>query len=245
MILYFSGTGNSLYAAKKLLDENERLVSIAELIKKDEYDIELTDNEKLGLVFPVYFYTVPTIVREFLEKADIKNSDYVYSVITCGGGTGQASAVLKKILLAKDIKLSYFKELLMPDNGMLFYQIDTGDKVKERLISADEKLKTIKEDISQKKTTLTGDSSFSASLLEKMYRLCSKTKKFYAEDTCTGCGLCERNCPSQAIKLKNNKPVWKSETCCKCSACINRCPVKAIQYGKQTKKRNRYVNPYL
>ena len=45
MILYFSGTGNSLYAAKKLLDEDERLISIADLIKDNEYDIELNDNE--------------------------------------------------------------------------------------------------------------------------------------------------------------------------------------------------------
>ena len=244
MILYFSGTGNSHYVAKKLLDDNERLVSIADLIKNDEYDIELSDGEKLGFVFPVYFYTVPTIVRDFLKRANIKNADYVYSVITCGGGTGQSSAVLKKILLSKDIKLSYFKELLMPDNSMLFYQIDTGEKVKERISDADNRLKAIKEDISKKKTAKTGDSTIISSLFDKMYRLCSKTKKFYVEDTCTGCGLCERKCPTQAIKLKNNKPVWISETCCKCSACINRCPAKAIQYGKKTKNRNRYVNPY-
>ena len=104
--------------------------------------------------------------------------------------------------------------------------------------------KTIKEDISKKKTARISDSTIISSLFDMMYRLCSKTKKFYVEDTCTGCGLCERKCPTQAIKLENNKPVWISETCCKCSACINRCPAKAIQYGKKTKNRNRYVNPY-
>ncbi len=36
MIIYFSGTGNSLYAAKKLLDGDEKLISMAELINYDE-----------------------------------------------------------------------------------------------------------------------------------------------------------------------------------------------------------------
>lgn len=33
MIVYFSGTGNSLYVAQSLLDTDEKLVSMAELIK--------------------------------------------------------------------------------------------------------------------------------------------------------------------------------------------------------------------
>ena len=245
MIIYFTGTGNSLFAAKSLLDENERLVSMAELMKSNEYTIELEENERLGLIFPVYYYTVPSIVKEFLEKVVIKNADYVYSVITCGGGTAKASVVLKKILEGKGIKLSYFMELLMPDNSMLFYQIPSVEMSHERLDKASDKLKTIKEDIRDRKTTSIGDFKGVSAIMGAASNLSSGTKKFYAEDTCIGCGLCERNCPQQVIKLENKKPVWTKENCCKCSACINRCPVKAIQYGKGTKKRNRYVNPLV
>ncbi len=245
MIIYFSGTGNSEYAAKLLVEDGERLVSMAKLMQKNEYRVELETGEKLGLVFPVYFYTVPSIVREFLEKAEIKNADYVYSVITCGGGTAQASAVLKKILAAKGIKLSYFHELLMPDNSMLFYQIPTADMSRGRLEYAHQELAGIKEDIREERKTLIGDAGALSNLIGVGAKLCSGTKKFYAEDTCVGCGLCERNCPQQVIKLENGKPVWTKDQCCKCSACINRCPMKAIQYGKATKKRNRYVNPLV
>lgn len=243
MILYFTGTGNSLYVAKKLLADGERLVSIADLMKKGEYTIELSEDEKLGIVFPVYFYTIPTIVREFLEKAEIRNAGYVYSVITCGGGTAQASAVLKKLLAKKGITLTYFKELLMPDNSMLFYQIPGTEKAEERLTPADAVISRIREDIGNREASKIGSVTVISNLMGAGYKLCSVTKKFYAEDTCTGCGLCERNCPQQVIKLVDNKPVWAKENCCKCSSCINRCPVKAIQYGKGTKKRNRYVNP--
>ena len=243
MIIYFSGTGNSQYVAKKLLEEDEKLVSMAELMKSNDYNIELANDEKLGLVFPVYFYTVPSIVKEFLERAEIKNADYVYSVITCGGGTGQASAVLKKILADKGIKLSYFRELVMPDNSMLFYQIPSVEAAQERLAIAQTEIDGIKSDLEKRKTTHIGDYVFLSNLMNVGYKLCSGTKKFYAEESCIGCGLCERNCPEQVIKLENNRPVWIKENCCKCSACINRCPEKAIQYGKATKNRNRYVNP--
>lgn len=99
--------------------------------------------------------------------------------------------------------------------------------------------------IYEKKTTAIGNSTIVSSLVGLGYRLCSGTKKFYAEDTCTGCGLCARNCPMQVIVMQDKKPVWTAEKCCKCSTCINRCPAKAIQYGKATKKRNRYVNPLV
>ena len=244
MIIYFSGTGNSLYVAKKLLSESERLVSIADCMKQNDFSIELEKDENLGFVFPVYFYTVPSIVREFIEKAEIGNAGYVYSVITCGGGTGQASSVLKKLLAEKGIVLSYFKEILMPDNSMLFYQIPGTEKAGDTISRADTIIETVGSDIKAEKTTSIGNGTAISDLMNLGYKMCSVTKKFYAEDTCTGCGLCERNCPQQVIKLENNKPVWTKENCCKCSSCINRCPVKAIQYGKGTKHRNRYVNPY-
>lgn len=245
MIIYFSGTGNSLYAAKNLLAENEKLVSMADFINDGKYTIELDVCEKLGFVFPVYFYTVPTIVQDFLKQLEIKNASYVYAIITCGGGTAQASAVLKKLLANKGVTLSYFKELLMPDNSMLFYQIPGTEESKGTLENALLKIQAIKQDIASNVTTAIGSGTALSSLMGAGAKLCSKTKKFYAEDSCIGCGLCESNCPQQVIKLQDNKPVWTKDTCCKCSSCINRCPVQAIQYGTATKARNRYVNPLV
>ena len=245
MIIYFSGTGNSLYAAKNLLDGDEKLISMAELMNNGDYAIELDDNERLGFVFPVYFYTVPSIVKEFLDKVEIKNAGYVFSVITCGGGTAQASVVLKKILGRKGIKLSYFRELVMPDNSMLFYQIPGTEMAKGRLDIAKKEIEGIRNDLRERKTTLIGNQAPLSNLLGAGFKLFSGTKKFYAEDSCISCGLCERNCPQQVIKLEKGRPIWTKANCCKCSACINRCPVKAIQYGNKTKNRKRYVNPLV
>ena len=80
-------------------------------------------------------------------------------------------------------------------------------------------------------------------LAYRIYGIYRKTKKFYATNACTSCGLCEEICPSETIQLSSGKPEWINDKCSHCSACINRCPTKAIQYGNATKKRGRYVNP--
>ena len=50
MIIYFSGTGNSLYIAKKLAEKlNDEIIHINEAAKLGE----IKDNQ-VGIVFPIY-----------------------------------------------------------------------------------------------------------------------------------------------------------------------------------------------
>lgn len=244
MIFYFTGTGNSLFAAKKLLDEGERLVNIAEAAKNNEYEYRLDEAERLGIVFPVYFYTVSTFVADFVNKLTIENVSYTYSVVTCGGSISQTGAVLKKLLQKRNIELNYVTPLLMPDNAMLFYNIPSAEEGKDRIDNAIVRLAEIKRDVAEKKQVKIGDSTINSTLIGQMYKACQGTKKYWVEeDKCNGCGLCEKNCPESVIKLENGKPAWKKDKCCKCSSCINRCPKAAIQYGRLTKNRNRYKMP--
>ncbi len=245
MIFYFTGTGNSLFAAKRLLDEGEKLVSIAEAMKKNEYDYTLTPGEKLGFVFPVYFYSVPDIILKFIDKLNVDGAEYTYGVITCGGGISQSGGVLKKALGRKGINLDFVTPLLMPDNSMLFYQIPPQEENSAVLKSAEGKLTGIKTTIDAKLSIPISSASALSDLMGFGYKLCNKTEKFFATDSCISCGLCEKMCPVEAISLSDGKPVWIKDKCVKCSACINRCPKKAIQYGKATLKRNRYINPEL
>ena len=48
------------------------------------------------------------------------------------------------------------------------------------------------------------------------------------ENTCTGCESCVDECPSEAIKMVNNKAVVNAETCVDCGVCVDACPVEAI-----------------
>lgn len=243
MIFYFTGTGNSLFAAKRLQTGGEQLINIADAMKRNEYDYEVPSGENVGLVFPVYFYTVPAIIGDFVSKLNIKGAEYIYAIITCGGGISQAGSVLMKQLAKKGLKLSYVKPLLMPDNSMLFYQIPPTEAGRDRLDNAKRRLADLLNDIKARKELTISSGTFVSDMVGLGYKLCNKTAKFYADDSCVGCGLCEKICPQEVIALKDGKPQWTKPTCSKCSACINRCPKGAIQYGEATKKRNRYVNP--
>lgn len=65
------------------------------------------------------------------------------------------------------------------------------------------------------------------------------TKKFYATDACTGCGLCTKVCPLKNITLENGRPSWHGN-CTQCQACISICPHTAIEYGKITLGKRRH-----
>ena len=47
------------------------------------------------------------------------------------------------------------------------------------------------------------------------------------ERKCTGCGLCQRNCPFGAIDMVNGKPELNA-ACKVCGICVKNCPEKAI-----------------
>jgi Fe-S-cluster-containing hydrogenase component 2 len=76
-----------------------------------------------------------------------------------------------------------------------------------------------------------------------VYKHGRKTGKFTVNDNCVGCGLCEKICPLKAIRIENEKPVWQSPQCELCLGCLHRCPKQAINFGGQTAKNGRYVNP--
>lgn len=59
---------------------------------------------------------------------------------------------------------------------------------------------------------------------------CKKIAKIEVDaDLCKACGLCQRNCPVDAIEGKEReKRVINQDKCIKCGTCIASCPFKAI-----------------
>ncbi|MCX6745184.1 MAG: 4Fe-4S binding protein [Candidatus Parcubacteria bacterium] len=53
---------------------------------------------------------------------------------------------------------------------------------------------------------------------------------FYAKanESCTGCGICLKKCPVDAIGIKNKKALVNKDLCIGCGVCANFCPKQAL-----------------
>lgn len=260
-IYYFSGTGNSLYIAKQLQNRIPRakLIPIVSLLYNKAIE---TNAETVGFVFPLHGMTIPIPVKKFLKKVDIKSAQYIFAVATRAGTKCLAFTKIEKLLKDKRKNLDSYFALTMASNDPKFkiYTIPT----KEEIIKIEEKIQNQldlmgkiivnKEKIHEEDKYLV-DSSF---LLERIVLFGMKYAEydggknyFYSDAKCTSCGICEKVCLSQKVKINNNKPIWQNDVkCYLCYACINYCPEQAAQiktkwYMKSyTAMNGRYPHPY-
>lgn len=245
MIFYFTGTGNSLDAALQLQGDEE-LVNITDCIWKKNFHFALKGDEAAGFVFPVYFGGVPSIVQAFLSKISFEEPPaYIYAVITCGGDMFGAGNMTADTLLKNDLHLDAVWQVEMPDNYIFLYEPDSDEDRAKTLAASKPVLAELKEKIENRVTTDTKGSAKARLITSLMYPLYvrgRKTKKFWTDDQCVGCGTCAKRCPAKAIVMENGRPKWIKDRCIHCMTCI-RCG--AVQYGKKTVGRPRYKNPVL
>ena len=59
-----------------------------------------------------------------------------------------------------------------------------------------------------------------------------KTVREACSAGCIGCGICVKNCPADAIALKDNLAVIDQSKCTRCGTCASKCPAKVITVGQ-------------
>ena len=249
IIYYFTGTGNSLAAARKIaaaLGDCD-LVPIASL-QMTAGDI-IPGSERVGIVCPVYFSGLPSMVAEFAGCLDPAAGTYVFAVVTHGGGGGSAALrQLDGILRRRQERgLDAGFAVTMPGNYILMYSAPAGKQQEEILSKADEEIAGITGPLTRCEKRALPSSLVSRVLYALLYpwfmsHVHTDDKKFTVNDKCTSCGTCVAICPAKNIELVDKKPVWKHH-CELCCGCIHTCPVQAIQAGAGTEKRLRYRNP--
>ena len=53
------------------------------------------------------------------------------------------------------------------------------------------------------------------------------------KNKCTGCGLCVRQCPVNAISMKEGKAEIDMDKCIRCGKCHDICPQEAVRHDKE------------
>ncbi len=225
-IFYFTATGNSLAAAKRIGGE---------LISIPQRSPGVFKDDVIGVVFPTYGFSVPKIVRRFLEASTFE-AEYIFAVATYGNICGAVAEDIRRIG-----RFDYVNTLLTVDNFQPIFDI-ARQKAKLPSKRVEEHLSAIVNDIRERKH-FAPKCGVVAKFLTWM---CSKIdiepednprRYFRVDESCDGCNICGMVCPTGNVE----KGVF-GENCVCCQACVHACPKHAI-HVKGERSSERWRNP--
>lgn len=244
MVLYFSGTGNSRYIAKRIAEAiQESAVDLNVRIKENDTSALQTGGNVI-IVTPTYAWRIPKVVSEWLEKTELIGGKRIWFVMDCGGEIGNAAKYNKVIAARKNLQYMGTAQILMPENYIAMFDAPNSEKAREIVAKAEPDIKRVITCIRDGKEFCAPrnniyDRFMSASVNPAFYKLFVKANAFQVGDSCIGCGNCVKKCPLNNIHLEQEKPVW-GKNCTHCMACICYCPTEAIEYGKKSVGKPRY-----
>ena len=247
MILYFTGTGNSRYIAKKMAGAlGEELHSINDRIKRG-YTEKIQVNGRLIFVTPTYAWRIPRVVEQWILQTVFTGVREVWFVMDCGGEIGDAAKYTKELCDRKKFFYMGTAEIVMPENYIAVFDAPGETKALEIIRKADAAIADAIRKIEKgqrfpERKSSVADRLKSGPVNAVFYPVCVSAKAFAADERCIGCGKCVKLCPLNNVKLVDKKPVW-GRNCTHCMACICYCPTKAIEYGKKSVGKPRYQCP--
>lgn len=223
MIYYFSATGNSQYVASQMaeaLHDSMQSIESAQTIQNDK---------RIGIITPVYFFGLPSLVEDFLERLHITSDTYFYLVVTYGGRPGNIGKQANKIMKKKGTGFYAMYGIKMVDTYIPMYDASKNPKIESKIDSQIHKV------ITQVKEKRIGDylkgtvPFFVQKACAYQYQQARKTIHLSVEENCTQCGLCAKECPEQVIVVKDHV-TFQKDKCMMCLRCLHHCPVNAIRY---------------
>ena len=251
-IYYFSGTGNSLRIARELkerLDDTE-IIPIIPLLKNESI---MPEAETVGMVFPVQSFSYPWVAAEFMKRLDLSRVNYLFAIAS-SHCFYKLFRDLEKFLSGNN-KFDAFYAIEMPQNYIPMFDIPLPEEVEEADRRMEEILDVAVQVITAKKIHRPKDSPLWFPLSNlifplftgffRNYRLLDMGRSFYADEKCSGCGICEKVCLADRIEMVNGHPHWlNGKKCMYCFACLHLCPAKSVQIkGRNTDKKDRYQHP--
>ncbi len=245
-IYCYTGTGNSLWTARKIAG----CLGQTELIPLNGHKGKSfsCDAEYLGVVFPVHIWGVPPPVIKFLSQLQADPARYIFAVAVNAGQVAATLIQLQKFLQSKHLQLASGFSIDLPSNYIPWGGAVSQDKQQKKFSAALAKIERIagvvrnKENLPPEKGPLWQNMIFSLIYRKSLPYVARMDKSFFADEKCSSCGICEKICPAGNIRMASGKPAWQHR-CEQCFACIQWCPEEAIQYGKGTTNKKRYHHP--
>lgn len=237
-LCYFSGTGNTLLAARAMAEECRRRGIECRLMRMEAAGPSKIDPSRmLGLAFPIAAFTTYPLVWEFTEKLPPAKGTPAFALATMAGMSLCAMGPLKSLLEKKGYHPIGAKQLVMPSNLWVkrYKREKTDRRVQKALLKARRFANDILDGRSRwLKFPLVPD------LLLPLFRsprVWKGTPGYIKLDRnkCTNCAFCLDLCPAGAIQI--NSDVRITDRCQFCMRCVSYCPQQAMYYGKDRYQR--------
>lgn len=247
MIIYFTGTGNSRYAAQAVGEiVGDSLLDATEYIRRGE-NVQLESEKPWVFASPVYAWRLPRLFEKWLRNAQLSGSRKVYFLLTCGDDIGNAEHYLRRLCRDMDWEFCGVKDIRMPENYIALFDAPdekTAAKIRrsaQRAIGKAAAAIGEERALTSPKVTFLG--RLKSSVVNSYFcKFIISSRKFAVSDKCSGCGKCADLCPMRGIDMENSRPKWNGK-CTHCMACICYCPVGAIEYGSASVGKVRYRCP--
>ena len=237
MVLYFTGTGNSRYLARRIAEGLEMPLYDLNACIKAGNAAPVQTGRDVVLVTPTYAWRIPRVVSQWLGNTELTGAERIWFVMDCGNEIGNAAGYNRQLAVQKQLQYMGTAQIIMPENYIAMFNAPQKEQARSIVEQAEPALQKV---LAQLKAgqefppprEKLYDRLMSGPVNPVFYRFFVKADAFRATDACIGCGKCVELCPLNNIHLENGKPVW-GKNCTHCMACICYCPKEAIEYGKR------------
>jgi len=248
IIYYLTGTGNALFAARRLVERaGERGIG-SEIIPIDRFVMPIKAPEGkeiiIGFLYPTHGFNLPWYMLKFM-LAFPRGRNHLFCLNTYGGtkvgklhlpGLSGLALILPALLFfLKGYRVRGLVSLNMPSNWISLHPALTPSAVSSLAEHCSKKLDRYAAALFSGSRIYRGLISIpfdlAVSPIAIGYFFVGRfwlAKMYMATSSCDGCGICANHCPMNALIMKGGRPFWTFH-CESCMRCINLCPRKAIQ----------------
>lgn len=235
-LYYFSATGNTAHSAAMIKEALSSRGHTVRVVPLSDGTKPLTERpDRLVLAYPTYSWRPPALVSRFIARLP-RGNGMEAAVFTADGGDSHASIdAAERALRRRGYRTIVKAAAHYPNDWAEMIPPPVGEAreaaVSRGIAGTERFVRGLLEG-----TPILRERSGPEFLLNVVGLLFAAFgrhflgKLFVADDDCTACGLCARNCPVGAIAMgegPNARPRWKYR-CEACTRCMNLCPTKAI-----------------
>jgi len=244
-IFYFSGTGNTWWAATELTKQlNSRELattaySVEQLTAARANDL-IASSTLVGFGYPIYGSDLPIPMKKFMQELIPVAGKNAVVFCTQWLWSGDGARIGAVTLSDKGFAVKWGEHLHMPNNisaHLLPIAIHTNDNAKKAkyLAFSKRRIQRLAEHIVSNKPLTRGFNllaELSGLVQRAPYRRFLEGRRndlTVSKTTCTNCGLCIKLCPADNLASQDGAIVTQGR-CVNCMRCYSFCPVSAFMY---------------